>query len=350
DALNAGYADPYNPVDAVFAAARYLRAAGAAKDLRRAILAYNHSEEYVDSVMLRAKLISTYPKPVVATLTGLVDGRPPVDGKVFEWGALPAEASPSNATAGAQPATSGTTATEAAAASPASAAKASSPAAAAAARLAHAAPKIRTVGLTSAANAKVVAVEDGKVVGLGVSRKLGRYIVLRDVYGDLFAYTELGSIAPSYKLAKPSKDNTPSAALQAAGTRDPAPSKAASAGSQAPVTLQVKAPAPQNHGAGGGRAEIQTGEAVPAGMDRKRLFAHPGNPDAKAAVLAAAAAKARGEKAAQKLPLRKGSVVSTGTVLGTVSTAHGAHAGHMRFGIRPAGDAAYVDPGPILAN
>ena len=33
DALNAGYADPYNPVDAIFAAARYLRAAGAANDL-----------------------------------------------------------------------------------------------------------------------------------------------------------------------------------------------------------------------------------------------------------------------------------------------------------------------------
>ena len=33
DALNAGYADPYNPVDAIFAAARYLRAAGAATDL-----------------------------------------------------------------------------------------------------------------------------------------------------------------------------------------------------------------------------------------------------------------------------------------------------------------------------
>src|SRR6201999_3430688 len=91
DALNAGYADPYNPVDAVFAAARYLRAAGAATNLRQAILAYNHSEEYVDSVMLRAKLISTYPKPVIATLTGLVDGRPPVDAKTLEWGALPAE-------------------------------------------------------------------------------------------------------------------------------------------------------------------------------------------------------------------------------------------------------------------
>ena len=35
DALNAGDADPYNPVDAIFAAARYLRAAGAATNLRQ---------------------------------------------------------------------------------------------------------------------------------------------------------------------------------------------------------------------------------------------------------------------------------------------------------------------------
>ncbi len=77
DALNAGYADPYNPVDAIFAAARYLRAAGAATDLRAAILAYNHSDEYAESVLLRAKLISTYPKGVIATLTGLIDGRLP---------------------------------------------------------------------------------------------------------------------------------------------------------------------------------------------------------------------------------------------------------------------------------
>src|SRR5207245_1838296 len=49
DALNAGYADPYNPVDAIFAAARYLRAAGAGRDLRSALLAYNHSQAYVVS-------------------------------------------------------------------------------------------------------------------------------------------------------------------------------------------------------------------------------------------------------------------------------------------------------------
>ncbi|HEY5412326.1 MAG TPA: lytic transglycosylase domain-containing protein, partial [Caulobacteraceae bacterium] len=39
DALAAGYADPYNPVDAIFAAARYLHAAGASTNLRTAILA-----------------------------------------------------------------------------------------------------------------------------------------------------------------------------------------------------------------------------------------------------------------------------------------------------------------------
>ena len=103
DALDAGYADPYNPVDAIFAAARYLHAAGAAKNLRTAILAYNHSEAYAESVLLRAKLISSYPKAVIATLTGLVDARLPVTGKQVSWGPLlPVPASPSSATANAK--------------------------------------------------------------------------------------------------------------------------------------------------------------------------------------------------------------------------------------------------------
>ncbi len=103
DALDAGYADPYNPVDAIFAAARYLHAAGAAKNLHTAILAYNHSEAYAESVLLRAKLISSYPKSVIATLTGLVDARLPVTGKQVSWGPLlPAPTSPSSATANAK--------------------------------------------------------------------------------------------------------------------------------------------------------------------------------------------------------------------------------------------------------
>ncbi len=80
DAVNAGYADPYNPVDAIFAAARYLHAAGASSNLRGAILAYNHSEAYVESVLLRARLFASYPASVIATLTGLTEGSLPVAG------------------------------------------------------------------------------------------------------------------------------------------------------------------------------------------------------------------------------------------------------------------------------
>ena len=46
-----GIADPWDPEDAVFAAARYLAAAGAHDDLSRAIFAYNHAQWYVDDVL-----------------------------------------------------------------------------------------------------------------------------------------------------------------------------------------------------------------------------------------------------------------------------------------------------------
>ena len=42
-------------MDAIFAAARYLKAAGAETDLRRAIFAYNHADWYVDDVLERAR-------------------------------------------------------------------------------------------------------------------------------------------------------------------------------------------------------------------------------------------------------------------------------------------------------
>ncbi|HYI35368.1 MAG TPA: lytic transglycosylase domain-containing protein, partial [Thermoleophilaceae bacterium] len=47
DANKDGKKDPYNPVDAIFAAARYLKAAGYEKDVRRSIFAYNHADWYV---------------------------------------------------------------------------------------------------------------------------------------------------------------------------------------------------------------------------------------------------------------------------------------------------------------
>jgi murein DD-endopeptidase MepM/ murein hydrolase activator NlpD len=51
DADGDGIANPWDPEDAVFAAARYLAAAGAHEDISRAIFAYNHAQWYVDDVL-----------------------------------------------------------------------------------------------------------------------------------------------------------------------------------------------------------------------------------------------------------------------------------------------------------
>jgi murein DD-endopeptidase MepM/ murein hydrolase activator NlpD len=62
DADGDGLADPWDPEDAVFAAARYLAAAGAHEDLERAIFAYNHAQWYVDDVL---ELAATFDDPLV---------------------------------------------------------------------------------------------------------------------------------------------------------------------------------------------------------------------------------------------------------------------------------------------
>ena len=60
DADRDGVKDPDDPHDAIFAAARYLKASGAKHDMRRAIFAYNHAGWYVDSILLRAERIARH--------------------------------------------------------------------------------------------------------------------------------------------------------------------------------------------------------------------------------------------------------------------------------------------------
>jgi soluble lytic murein transglycosylase-like protein len=325
DALNAGYADPYNPVDAIFAAARYLNAAGAATNLNAAILAYNHSDAYLSSVLLRAKLIAAYPNQVIATLTGLVDGRLPVTGKGVRWSAPASVASPqlpssSSATAGAS-ATS-------AAGTPASAAPGEGVASAPTpARAASAASGSGTsplmVELTSEPNASAVAVQDGRVVKIGSSPKLGKYVVLQDVYGDVFTYAGLGTVAPTY--LPPKAQLSADASLQASG-----------------------APAHAGSGSAGGAAQ-PSGSAT-AGTGKVRVYAHPGNPDASAAARAKPTPRTSKPAAGGRQPLRSGSVVPQGSVLGQVSTSAEASEGHLRFSVKPAGDPSTIDPRAILEN
>ena len=82
-----GVKDPFNPVDAIFAAARYLKAAGAETDIRKGIFAYNHADWYVDSVLMRAQVIGGIPGDLVGSLTGLTQGRFPVRSKATYAGA-----------------------------------------------------------------------------------------------------------------------------------------------------------------------------------------------------------------------------------------------------------------------
>ena len=63
----------------------------------RAIFAYNHADWYVDSVMLRARLIAGVPADLVGSLTGLTEGRFPVAARARYADDLQEKASSSSA-------------------------------------------------------------------------------------------------------------------------------------------------------------------------------------------------------------------------------------------------------------
>jgi murein DD-endopeptidase MepM/ murein hydrolase activator NlpD len=56
DADGNGTADPWNPVDAIYSAARYLAASGAGSDIRQAVFSYNHAGWYVNEVIQLAQV------------------------------------------------------------------------------------------------------------------------------------------------------------------------------------------------------------------------------------------------------------------------------------------------------
>src|SRR4051794_22183469 len=56
DASGDGVADPWNAADAIYSAARYLSANGAASDLYGAVFQYNHADWYVNEVLGLAQL------------------------------------------------------------------------------------------------------------------------------------------------------------------------------------------------------------------------------------------------------------------------------------------------------
>jgi hypothetical protein len=64
DADGRGQIDPYDPADAITAMAAYLKASGAPQNWEQALLAYNHSQAYADSVLALAARLQANSKSV----------------------------------------------------------------------------------------------------------------------------------------------------------------------------------------------------------------------------------------------------------------------------------------------
>ena len=334
--------DPYNPVDAIFAAARYLKAAGAPKDMRKAIFAYNHADWYVDSVTLRARLIAGLPSDLVGSLTGLTEGRFPVAARaqyaddLSEKDALKRVKKGDNA-----------------------------------ANVVDSNDERRGIEIFAEQGSPVVATNDGVIKKIGA--KNGRqYVVLQDAYGNRFTYENLGSVSRYHPVPKEDAGDPDSRATAVSandddeGTKtDPKPTRAASAGRQLADDESApkrSAPAP---------AKAATDAPRPQAVVKQRLFAHPMRPNprkhggmeqafdrdqkngSKANLTTYRNYFARGlslnARDAKLKPLRKGSRVIAGTILGRVGAKQGTKASNIYFQIRPAGRGApSIDPKPIL--
>jgi cell wall-associated NlpC family hydrolase len=90
DADHRGRPNPYDPHDAIFAAARYLSASGARHNLRQAIFSYNHATWYVDEVMATAAAITDHPLQARARarqqLTSMRTMAHLLNGEAYVWG------------------------------------------------------------------------------------------------------------------------------------------------------------------------------------------------------------------------------------------------------------------------
>jgi soluble lytic murein transglycosylase-like protein len=331
DANGDGYADPYNPADAIYAAARYLKAAGGARHIDAAIFSYNHSQSYVASVLLRAQLLGGTPASLLETIGSLTEARFPVHAQAHF-----SDGFPTVPVAGHSPRT--------------------------------------VVGTTvySRPRAPVIAVQDGTIAAIGVSPVLGRYVVLRDAYGNLYSYGQLGSVASLYPVLKPHR------AASSIGSAPTAGGAHAAAGrvSLPPATAGVQPHSPFSAGA------VLSGLAHGAAAELETLPASHGVATRRAAHRArrhsvAALAFRVGSEDVFLHPLVVGAKVIAGTVIGHLGAGapevtavlpppSSAPAGaapaavptpapvtevqaHMLFQIRPAGvGAPEIDPKPLL--
>jgi hypothetical protein len=167
DANGDGRKDPYNPVDAICAAAHYLKVAGGQKDLYGAILAYNHADWYAQEVLTYARAYGRIPSTLVGSLTGLTEGAHfPVAANARYSDEIAARAALEGSAADAKISSN-------------------------AAEVISSSPTPRGINIFAKKGSPVVAVNDGVIRKMGKSEKLGYFIVLEDSFGNRYTYAGL---------------------------------------------------------------------------------------------------------------------------------------------------------------
>ena len=276
DANGDGRKDPYNPVDAICAAAHYLKVAGGSDDLYHAIFAYNHADWYVQEVLLYARAYGKLPSDLVGSLTGLTEGAHfPVAADARYADDISARAALSRATPQQRDEYGN------------------------AAEVISSSPTRRGINIFAREGAPVVAVNDGVIVKTGNSKRLGRFVVLRDAYGNRYMYAELGTLVRKQRTVV-----------------------------------------------------MPTGEEKRVPVDsediRPRLYALPGRAEGDGRQRAGGMVDYAAAKGADGT-IKVGSRVIAGTVLARIGAGEDGVDPHVNFSIRPAGKGApRIDPKPIL--
>jgi murein DD-endopeptidase MepM/ murein hydrolase activator NlpD len=275
DANGDGREDPYNPVDAICAAASYLKAAGGRENLYDAIFAYNHADWYVQEVLLYARAYGKLPTDLIGSLTGLTEGAHfPVAADARYADDISARAALSKATPRERSDYGN------------------------AAEVISSSPTRRGINIFAREGAPVVAVNDGLIVKMGKSKRLGRFVVLRDAYGNRYIYAKLGELVRNQrKVVMPT-------------------------GKERRIPVDSQDIRPRLH-------------ALPQRVED----------DEREARISVDSAAVRGADGTIKV----GSRVIAGTVLARIGAGENGIDPHINFAIRPAGKGApRIDPKPIL--
>jgi len=130
------------------------------------VVGEDRADWYVRSVLARAKLISLLPSELIGSVTGLTEGRFPVAAQA----SYATRATPGALNRRGKRRTLASQGSE----------------------------LRRQLDVLADPGSPVVAVQDGKITRIGTSPVLGRFVQLRDVYGNTYTYANLGSVAKTY--------------------------------------------------------------------------------------------------------------------------------------------------------